>query len=72
MNNNQDRYDELDNIVRTLEVLISETDDKYFNDAFRELIYEAQEEMKELEEILREQYEREEREANEQYERSRI
>lgn len=72
MDDNQDRYDELDNIVRTLEVLIIETKDKYYNDAFRELIFEAQDEMEELEKILQEQYDREEREANEQYERSRI
>ena len=38
----QEKYDELDNIVITIGMLISETNDKYFVDMLKEIKFEAQ------------------------------
>lgn len=68
----QERYDELDNIDRSLDVLIDDITDKYFIDALNEIRYEAQNEMKEIEPKLQEQYDREEQELENEYWRSVI
>ena len=68
----QNKYDELDNIVRTLDVLIDETADKYYIDILNDIKFEAQNELEEVQEELSELYEAEEREMNYQFERSRL
>ena len=70
MNDTQEKYDELDNIVSTLDVLIDEVTDEYFKESLRGLKFEAEEQMEELEEDLRKERDAEEYEMNYQYERS--
>lgn len=69
---NQERYDELDNIVRSIDVIVDEITDKYYIDMLNEIKFEAQNELKEIQEKLEEEYEKEEREMNQQYERSKL
>jgi hypothetical protein len=66
----QEKYDELENIVSTLDVLIDEITDEYFKGSLRNLKYEAEEQMEEIEEDLRKEQYSEEYEMNYQYERS--
>ena len=68
----QEKYDELENIVDTLDELIRQTTDKYYIDTLKDIKYEAQEEMEGLEEELQDEQWAEEQEMNCQYERSRI
>ena len=68
----QDRYDELDNIVRTLDVLIDEITDNYYIDMLKDIKYEAQTEMEDLEEDLEKEQLIAEQEMNYDFERSRI
>ena len=68
----QERYDELDNIINSLDVLIDDITDKYYIDILNEIKFEAQNELEELQEELNGLYEEEEKEANYQYERSRL
>ena len=69
MNDNQERYDELDNIISSLDVLIDEIGDEHYIEMFREIKFEAQEELETVQEALRKEYDEEEREMNYQYER---
>lgn len=69
---NQERYDELDNIVRSIDVIVDEITDKYYIDMLNEIKFEAQNELEEIQEKLQEEYEEEEREMNQQFERSRL
>ena len=66
----QEKYDELENIVSTLDVLIDEVTDEYFKGSLRDLKYEAEEQMEEIEDDLRKEQYSEEYEMNYQYERS--
>lgn len=68
----QERYDELDNIYSTLDVLIDEITDKYYIDMLSSLKYEALDEKEELEIELQRIYDKEEKEMNQEFERSRI
>ncbi len=70
--NKQDKYDELDNIVRTLDILADETTIEYYKDMINDLKYEAQTELEEVEQELLEEERQEEREMNYQFERSRF
>lgn len=70
--NYQDRYDELDNIVSSIGLLVSEISDKDYIDMLNEIKYQAQDELEEVEEKLQEEQEREEMEMNLQFERSRF
>lgn len=70
--NNQERFDELDNIVSSIDLLVDEITDKYYIDMLNEVKYQAQTELEEVEEMLQEEQEREEKEMNFQFERSRI
>lgn len=70
--NLQDRYDELDTIIRELDYLIDEINDKYYIDIFNDTKFEAQNELEEVREKLIEQYDEEEKELNYEYERSRL
>lgn len=67
----QDRYDELYNIVSTLDVLISEITDEVYIDDLREMKWRAEDEMKEVEAILdaeaREEFELEMKEREYEY-----
>ena len=66
----QERYDELDNIVQTLDNLISDTSDENYIEQLRATMYEAQDELNDVEKQLQKQYEREERQQEYEYERS--
>ena len=70
--NHQERYDELDNIVRSIDMIVDEITDKYYIDMLNEIKFEAQNELEEIQEKLQEEYEKEEREMNQQFERSRL
>ena len=68
----QDRYDELDNIVRTLDILVDDIKDKYYIDLINDIKYEAEKELEEVSEKLEEEQKREERQMNYEYERSAV
>ncbi len=68
----QDRYDELDNIVRTLDMLVEDLNDKYYIDWINDIKYEAENELAEVSEKLEEEQRREEIQMNYEYERSVI
>jgi len=70
--NKQDKYDELDNIVRTLDILADETTIEYYKDMINDLKYEAQTELEEVEQELLEEERQEEREMNKQFEEARL
>lgn len=66
----QDRYDELDNIVRTLDILVDDINDKYYIDLINDIKFEAENELQEVEEKLQEENKREKMQMNYEYERS--
>lgn len=68
----QDKYDELDNIVRTLEILVDDINDKYYIDLINDIKFEAENELQEVSENLEEEQRREERQMDYEYERSAI
>ncbi len=68
----QRKYDELDNIVSSIDLLIDEITDKNYIDTLNEIKYQAQDELAEVWEKLQKQYEKEEEEMNIQFERSRF
>lgn len=70
--NTQDRYDELDNIVRTLDILVDDINDKYYIDLINDIKFEAENELQEVSEKLEEEQRREEMQMNYEYERSAI
>ena len=63
----QDRYDELDNIVRTLDILADDINDKYYIDLINDIKYEAENELEEVSEKLEEEQRREERQQEKNY-----
>lgn len=70
--NNQERYDELDNIVSSIDILVDDIRDKYYIDMLNEIKFEAQIEREEVEERLQEEYDRQEKEMNYEYEKGRL
>ena len=66
----QDRYDELDNIVRTLDILADDINDKYYIDLINDIKFEAENELDEVAEKLEGEQKREEMQMNYEYERS--
>ena len=67
----QDKYDDLDEIVSTINTLINNlTGCKEYIEELQDTMYKAQEELDEIEPKLAEQYEREERELENEYIRS--
>ena len=68
----QRKYDELDEIVSSINLLIDEIDDQDYIDDLNEIKYRAQDELEEVQEKILEENEREEREMNRQFERSRF
>ena len=68
----QDRYDELDNLISSLNSLINELTDKNYIEQLELIKFEAQNELEEVSEQLSAEQEREYAEMNYQYERSVI
>lgn len=68
----QERYDELDNIVSSIDILVDDIKDKNYIDMLNEIKFEAQIEKEEVEEKLQEEYDEEERQMNYEYERSKL
>lgn len=70
--NLQERYDEIVNIVDTLNVLIDEITDKNYIEDLRNIKYQAMNEMDEISNQLEEEYEKEQRELDRQFIMERI
>lgn len=70
--NYQDRYDELENIVNTLEILVDEITDKYYIDMLNQLRFEAQDELEEVSERLYKEENLEQRELENEFNRGRF
>lgn len=68
----QDRYDELDNLIGSLNSLIDELTDKNYIEQLELIKYEAQNEFEEVSKQLSAEQEKEYAEMNYQYERSVI
>lgn len=68
----QDRYDELDNLISSLNSLMDELTDKNYIEQLKLIKFEAQNEFEEVSEQLSAEQEREYAEINYQYERSVI
>lgn len=68
----QKKYDELDNIVITLDELINETTDEYFIDMLNELKFEAQNQLEEVEAEISNEEEKELFRQNREFEESRL
>lgn len=68
----QDRYDELDNLISSLNSLMDELTDKNYIEQLELIKYEAQNEFEEVSKQLSAEQEREYAEMNYQYERSVI
>ena len=68
----QEEYDELDNIISTLDTLMSEIKDKYYIDSLNDLKFEAQTRLDEIEPELRNQQYAEEQEMNYEFEMCRV
>lgn len=66
----QDRYDELDNLISSLNCLMEELTDKNYIEQLELIKFEAQNEIEEVSEQLSAEQEREYMEMNYQYERS--
>ena len=67
INDIQDRFDELDNIVRTLDILVDDINDKYYIDLINDIKFEAENELEEVAEKLQEEQRREERQQEKDY-----
>ena len=63
----QEKYDELDNIISTLNVLVEEIEDKDYIEQLREIKYQAENEMEKVEKELQEMRDREEAEQEREY-----
>ena len=70
--NYQDRYDELENIVNTLEMLVDEITDKYYIDMLNQLRFEAQDELEEVSERLYKEENSEQKELENEFNRGRF
>lgn len=68
----QDKYDELDNIISNLNILIDEITDKNYIEQLQEIKFEAMNELEEIEPILQKNYDEEEKEMNRQFESGRL
>lgn len=68
----QDRYDELTNIIETLENLKDEISVRDYIEQFTEIIYQAEKDREEVEIKLQKQYDKEEIEIESQYWRDAI
>lgn len=63
----QDKYDELDNLISTLNVLIDDLTDRNYIDQLELIKFEAQNELDEVSEQLKEQQKQENKEIEREY-----
>lgn len=57
MNNNQDKYDELENIIDTLKMIVKETTDEHYKQVFKDIIDEVANDMDKIaDELMQEHY----------------
>ena len=68
----RDRYDELDNIISSIQILTKEIKDKDYIERLEIIEFEAQDELNEIIPKLEQLEEKEEEEMNREYERSKI
>ena len=68
----QERYDELDNIVSTLDSLINEINDESYIEDLQYIKYQAENERDEVETDLQKEQDKELKEMNRQYIESRL
>ena len=63
----QSRYDELDEIVNSIDFLVDKITDKDYIERLNEIKYDAQNELDEVSDKLQEEYDREERQRDKEY-----
>lgn len=63
----QDKYDELDNLINSINVLVDDLTDKNYIEQLELIKYEAQNELDDVSKQLQKQYEQEEKEQERQY-----
>lgn len=68
--NYQDKYDELDNIISSIDILVDEISNKDYKDRLNEIKFDAQNEKEEVGEKLEKEREEEEKQQALEYERS--
>ena len=68
----RNKYDELDNIISSLNSLMDDLTDKNYIEQLELIKFEAQNELDEIEPQIQKLEEEEEREMNREYERSKI
>ena len=68
----RNKYDELDNIISSLNSLMDDLTDKNYIEQLELIKFEAQNELDEIEPQIQKLEEEEEREINREYERSKI
>lgn len=65
--NYQDKYDELDNIISSIDILVDEISDKDYIDRLNEIKFDAQNEKEEVGEKLEKEREEEEKQQEKEY-----
>ncbi len=63
----QSRYDELDEIISSINILVDSITDKDYIDRLNEIKFDAQNELDEVSDKLQEEYDREERQREKEY-----
>lgn len=63
----QDKYDELDNIISSIDILIDEISDKDYKDRLNEIKFDAQNELEETEEELEQEQDKERRQQEKEF-----
>lgn len=63
----QDRYDELDNIISSIDILVDEISDKDYKDRLNEIKFDAQDEKEKVEKRLEEEKEEEGKQQEKEY-----
>lgn len=65
--NLQDKYDELDNIISSIDILVDEISDKDYIDRLNEIKFDAQNEIEKVEEELEKERTEEEKQQEKEY-----
>ena len=63
----QKKYDDLDNIISTIRILVDEIDDEDYKEQLQYIQFKAEDEIKEVDAELQKEYDREEAEMNKQF-----
>ena len=63
----QSRYDELDEIISSINILVDSITDKDYIDRLNEIKFDAQNELDEVSDKLQEEYDREEKQREKEY-----